>query len=319
MNNLAIQVPVSLLLDPDQTASAKVVWMALRLQPDAGPAKLETLTGLCRHTVLRGMRQVQACNRKQGGARVNVPAALLAERAVGAQAKVLYGLLQFTPDCRGQAGQFTYPTLRSFTHLGPNTLKRAIADLVDGKWIRLSQKNRLNPIHFTLGSPELARSREEASAADRRLKRAKHSGEAIMQEYLSMLIDSDQFTDNARPGFLINPITNERLELDRFYPPAEVAFEFHGAQHDRATGKYSQAQVEAQRLRDLIKAGICVYQGIRLVIVRAKDLSVHRMIKKIGQGMPLKDLTGQEPLIDLLEEASTVYCAAADAAGKSGN
>jgi hypothetical protein len=28
-----VQVPVSLLADPDQTASTKVVWMAMRLSP----------------------------------------------------------------------------------------------------------------------------------------------------------------------------------------------------------------------------------------------------------------------------------------------
>lgn len=318
LDNQPIQVPVSVLLAPDATASAKVVWMAVRLHPGAGPAELEAYTGLCRHTVLRGLSQVTACNRSAGGARVKVPVALLAERAVGAQAKVLYGLLQTTPNFRGQSGRFTYAALSGLTGLTPNTLRRAMADLSAGKWVRLAQANRVSPINFTLDSPAQAHRRDETNAAELRLKLSKFSGEAIMQEYLSLLIDSDQFTDNARPGFLVNPLTGQRMELDRFYPQAQVAFEFHGAQHDRATKKFSQEQVDAQRLRDLLKAGICLYAEIHLVIIRAADLSLQGMIKRIGRSMPLRDLAGYDRLIDLLEEASICYKAEAEAAEKAG-
>lgn len=132
-----------------------------------------------------------------------------------------------------------------------------------------------------------------------------------MQEYLSLLIDSDQFTENARPGSLVNPLSRERLELDRFYPPG-VAFEYNGAQHYRATERFTQAEAEAQRLRDLIKAGLCLYQGVRLVIIHAQDLTLQRMLARLSGGpLPLRDLAGQEPLIDLLEEASLRYRASA--------
>src|SRR2546428_13350012 len=103
-----VQVPVSLLLDPDQTPTTKVLWIAMRLSPAAGTTALAVQTGLSRHTVLSGRGQVMACNRSLGGRRVKVPGALLAERAVGAQAKILYGLLQATPNFQGQGGDFTY-------------------------------------------------------------------------------------------------------------------------------------------------------------------------------------------------------------------
>jgi hypothetical protein len=115
--------------------------------------------------------------------------------------------------------------------------------------------------------------------------------------------------------FLVNPQTGERLEFDRFYPP-NWAFEFHGAQHDGPTERSSQAEVEAQQLRDLIKAGICVYRGIHLVVIRAADLSLDGMIKRVGGSMPLRDLTGQEALIDLLEDASIAYRAASARRGR---
>jgi hypothetical protein len=307
MDTRVVQVPASLLLDPDRKASTKVLWMALRLHPAASRAELEVHTGLSRHTVLSGRSEATAYSPVPAGPRVKVPVALLADRSAGAQAKVLYGLLQ------AAGGPVTYASLSVRTKLGRHTLRRAMAELVGAGWVQTTQASRLSPIHFSLSSPEQTRSQADADVVRRRLKRAKFGGEALMQEYLSLLIDSEQYTDNARPGFLVNPQTNERLELDRFYPP-NVAFEFHGAQHDRATARFSQEEADAQHLRDLIKAGICLYQGIHLVIIRAEDLSVQRMTKKIGRSMPVRSLAGREPLIDLLEAASLTYRAAAPTA-----
>lgn len=306
MDHRVIQVPVSLLLDSDLTASAKVVWMALGLRPTVGPAELESATGLARNTILRAMHDVKGYRLARRGRPVRVPAALIADPTVGARAKVLFGLLQTTPDFRGGHGRFTYPSLSSRTHLSPNTLKHGIADLVGAGWVQTAQASRISPIHFTLGSPEQRRAEATAAQARRRMKRARFGGEAIMQEYLSLLIDSDQFTDNARPGFLVNPLTGERLELDRFYPP-NLAFEFHGAQHYGATDRCTQAESEAQHLRDLMKAGICLYRGIQLVLIHPDHLSLQGMKGRIGQIMPLRNLEGQEVLIDLLEEESIKY------------
>jgi hypothetical protein len=55
------------------------------------------------------------------------------------------------------------------------------------------------------------------------------------------------------------------------------------------------------------------------VIIHAVDLSLQGMTDKIGHSMPLRNLSGHEPLIDLLEDASLKYFAAADAARKSGD
>jgi hypothetical protein len=301
--NPVVQVPVSLLLDSDQCATTKVVWMAKRLGGASDLKRLTAQTGLSAPTVRRCLGHPLPT---PSGPRVKIPSALLAEQSVGAQAKVLYGILQTTPGFRGHGGAFTYSSLSAFTHLSRNTLRRALTELTGAGWLQVAQANQHSPIHFTLGRPEWRRSLDQAELARRRLKRAKHSGEALMQEYLTLLIDSDQFTDNARPGFLINPLTGERLELDRFYPPG-LAFEFHGAQHDRTTERFTQAEVDAQRLRDLIKAGLCLYSGIQLVIVRAEDLSLQGMIKKVGQAMPLRDLAGHDPLIEMLDGASLSY------------
>lgn len=318
MDNRMIRLPVPLLLRSDATASAKVLWMASQLQSPANPAELEVHTGLSRRTIQRALDPAATFSRNSGGPWVKVPAALLRDRSVSAHAKVLYGLLQTTPGFRGQKGHFTYAALCAVTGWGPNTLKRAIAKLKDAHWIRSTQRTRLSPLHFTLGSPALRRALAESVLAERRLKRAQYGGEAIMQEYLSLVVDSTQFIDNARPGFMINPLTGERLEFDRYYEqPSRVAFEFHGAQHFGATAKVTEAQAEEQRIRDLIKAGLCVYEEIRLVVVQTEDLSLQGMIQKIGGLLPLRDLAGREPLIDLLERASMTYQAEAAVARKA--
>lgn len=49
------------------------------------------------------------------------------------------------------------------------------------------------------------------------------------------------------------------------------------------------------------------------MIIHAEDRSLQGMAKKIGQSMPLQNLTGHEPLVDLLEEANLAYRASAAA------
>jgi hypothetical protein len=310
VDNRAVAVPVSLLLDPDLPPSWKLLWLAKQLNPAITPAGLAAQTGLSRRTLVRCLGQVTAKRDFPLAPQVKVPRALVVDRRVGAQAKILYGLLRTLPDSHGRQGEFTYASLCEYTHVGRNTLKHAIAELVGAGWAQVSQTNRLSPIRFRL-PPFQEQSMAEAIVAERRLKRATYRGEAIMQEYLSLLIDSDQFTENARPGFLVNPQTGERLEFDRFYPP-NLAFEFHGAQHDGSTERFSQEEVGAQRLRDLIKAGICYYRSIHLVVIRASDLSVDGILERIAGRMPLRELAGHEALIDLLENASMAYRAASE-------
>ena len=109
-----VRVPVSLLLDPELTPSAKVLWMALRLRSPAGPARAASLrarSGLARPTVRDGLARLttagwyaaaagEAIDRAPADAQVTVPGDLLADRSGGALGKVLYGVLQKTPQFR---------------------------------------------------------------------------------------------------------------------------------------------------------------------------------------------------------------------------
>jgi hypothetical protein len=160
---------------------------------------------------------------------------------------------------------------------------------------------------FTLRNPGLERQEAEVEQAMQRLNEAPFDGEALMREYLSLIVASDQFEDNATPGFLVNPFTGEELEFDRYYPPG-VAFEFQGAQHFGPTARFpDERKARNLRGRDVVKLGLCAARGIALVEVLPTDLTLKRMLAKVGSLLPLRRLDGHELLIACLEANSRTY------------
>lgn len=327
VNETVVQVPVSLMLDPSLPPSAKLVWMALRLPADSNPARVSLLmarTGLTRKTIGKGLSQLAdagwyatvagehtgAIDRAPAGARVPIPASLLSDHRVGVQGRLLYGCLQLTAQFTDPAGQITYTCLSGLTGTSLHTVRRAVRELAETGWLLITQRNQLAPIQFSLCNARAAHGKIEVEGAQRRLEAATFRGEALMREYLSLLVDSDQFEDDAAPGFLVNPLTGERMQLDRFYPP-DVAYEFNGPQHYGATDLFSREQAAQQRARDYMKLGICLTRGISLVVIHAEDLSLQTIRRKVGHLLPQRDLHGHEHLIAYLESVSRRYRLAA--------
>lgn len=319
----AIRVPVSLLLNPGLSPSAKLIWMALRLSGDGNPPRPEPLgadTGLSRKTVLKGLAELEAAGfpEADSGGRaaaitqatrddgVLIPAALVADRRVGVRGRILYGQLQSTPRFEPPTGRFTYVSLSRLTGNSLHTVKRALKNLAETGWLEMAQKSQRAPVRFTLRDPVSERGRAEVERIRRRLDEARFLGEALMRAYLSLLVDSEEYEDDAAPGFLVNPLTDERMELDRYYPPA-VAFEFNGPQHYGATERFSEESAAKQRGRDYMKLGICAERGIRLVFIHPEDLSLEGLRRKIGSLLPLRDLTGHELPVAFLETVSRRY------------
>jgi hypothetical protein len=119
-------------------------------------------------------------------------------------------------------------------------------------------------------------------------------------------VDRD-FEDNATPGFLINPLTGEEMQLDRFYPPG-VALEYNGPQHYGPTDLYpSDPEARKQRSRDLMKKALCAERGITLVVVHPEDLSLQRLRQMTDGLLPHRSLDGHEPLVAYLESVSLRY------------
>lgn len=332
-----ITVPLELLLFKGLTPAAKFLWITIHMDAVNGrkrshaPTQLARRTGLARSTVYAGLDRAKklgwlvsyrdsATGKKRWRAvrptsvsgvetwsthglrhlSVEIPVDLIKVRGtVRPQALICFGILQITAGFRRWAGQFKWAEFSRLAGLHVKTVKRAVRCLAEAGWIRIVQKNRLAPIRFRLQHADEARKFE----VQRRLERAEFKGEALMREILSVAVDSQDCVDNARPAFLVNPATGERLEFDRFYPLDRVAFEFNGRQHYEVTEWYSKEEVAAQRKRDAIKQLICREKKIELVVVRAEDLSFNTILEKIGDLLPLRNLQGYERTIKFLEEA----------------
>lgn len=304
-----VRVPFDLLFHPDLTPSAKLIWMLQAAQRTITTRRIDPAadSDLFRHTVRLASRQLVAAGWSApggpaGSTAAALPVHLLLDRRVSAQARVLYGILQGVPKfCAiDQSGRFTYTALRKQSGTGINTLKRAIAELTRTEWLLIAQKRARAPIEFVLGNPVATMVEAWVKKARWRIKRARNKGEAIMHEYLSLLIDSEDYQDNVKLGILVNPSTGERMEFDRYYPKG-VAFEFQGPQHFGNTDQFSKQEVADQMARDHMKRGICAKEGITLLEVRREDLSLNTMKRRVGTHLPLRDLTGLERLIEVLE------------------
>lgn len=295
--------PVDLLLSRELPPTTKVIWLVGNLAGSMDPAALEQRCNFSRPTVLKGLAQLQAAPKWSPFNLVPMPADLLEDHRVGAQAKILHGVLRLTPGFLSARGQFTYAELSQLTGGAINTVKRAILELKHTGWLVTDQPNQQAPIRFELLHP----GDRHAARAERKINLAEYKGEAIMREYLNLLVASRDFEDDAAPGFLVNPLTDERLQLDRFYPTPAVAWEYNGPQHYDGTELFTDEEALQQRGRDLIKAGICLLKGIHLEVVHAEDLTLERMQEKVGSLLPLRDLRGQGALIDYLNRRSAQY------------
>lgn len=314
---MTVRIPDRLLLDRGVSKSAKLIWLHLRLSPDGtqNPPPIRLLeqgAGLARPTIRNGLDQLAEAGWLNPMITANrtwaaIPRALIKDRNLGATAVLAYGVLQLTSGFRFPRGHFTYNQLRDLTGVAPKTWSAAIKELRDLHWVRTWHLEQNGPSYFTLENPDLDHKRREVAAAQRRLEKARFRGEALMREYLSLIVNSDEFQDDATPGFLVNPTTGEKIQFDRFYPP-DVSFEFNGPQHYSPTALYPDEEAfKKQRARDLIKIGLCKERNIKLEIVRAPDLALHRMQEIAGRHLPLRSLEGHEMLIRYLETQSRKY------------
>jgi len=314
---MTVRIPDRLLLDRGISKSAKLIWLHLRLSPEGikNPPPIRLLeqdVGLSRPTIRNALDQLGRAGWL--GSKItadrtwaSIPRALIKERSLGATAILAYGVLQLTPGFRFPGGHFTYDQLRDLTGAAPKTWSAAIKELRGLQWVRTWRGEQNGPSYFTLENPDLDHKRREVAAAQRRLEKARFRGEALMREYLSLIVNSDEFQDDATPGFLVNPTTGEKIQFDRFYPP-DVAFEFNGPQHYGPTALYPDEEAfRKQRARDLIKIGLCKERSIKLEIVRAPDLVLHRMLELAGRHLPLRNLEGHEMLVQYLETQSRKY------------
>jgi len=306
-----VKVPRLILLHEHLTPAAKLLWAALQLQPKNQEHLLQ-LCGLSRASIQPGQSQLQQYSLLKPllfpkGDWAYLPVDLLRNKTVHPQAKIMYGALQLVPTFSGGVVKVTMEQLAQLTRRHPSTVRRALSSLVDAGWLEVRRSGKTGLLTIAVLNPQLEAQKQTIAEIDRRLEKAPWRGEGIMREWLTFLIDRDNFEDDASPGFLVNPYTAEELKLDRLYPP-DVAFEFNGPQHYGPTQLYpSEEEARKQMARDLIKLAICMQRGIQLVVIHAEDLSLEGMLRRIPDGLPLRSLDYQEVVIAHLESLSRAY------------
>lgn len=321
------------------TPAAKLVWIRMRfdeLRSDKWPHRARLLVKrlcLARSTVYEALRQglatgwlvrdvdpvtgkqrwrtaVPVRNKEEDEtaddaepeASTTIPVDLIrAAHVLRPQAILCYGLLKALN--RRLKGSFKWAQLQKLAGLDLRTIKRAVRALVDARWMWIAQKNRRAPIYFGLRNADEAYKEEIA----RYLEKAGFVGEALMRSYLSLVSNTDECHDGARPEFLVNPASGERMELDRYYPLHRVAFEFNGKQHYVPTERFNKQQVAAQKKRDQLKQRICEGKGIKLIVVHPEDLSLVGILRKVGTLLPRKALRGFKETIRYLNFCAYRY------------
>jgi hypothetical protein len=93
-------------------------------------------------------------------------------------------------------------------------------------------------------------------------------GEARCREFLEFTFGK-RF-EKTRPSFLVNPVTNQTLELDCYNEELRLAVEYNGEQHYRYNKMMHQNSRDGFRnlqYRDHVKKELCERHGIHLIVV----------------------------------------------------
>jgi len=134
-----------------------------------------------------------------------------------------------------------------------------------------------------------------------------NKGEFLMKRYLDLRICSDEFIDNARPEFLVNPMTDELLEYDRYYM-SRVAFEFNGPQHHSTTKAFpDEKALKKIKTRDLVKRALSDKAGVKLITITAQDLRPDALGRRIPDDLPLNPIDDGGPYFKALARICSAY------------
>lgn len=175
--------------------------------------------------------------------------------------------------------------------------------LVEAGWLRLHAQGRhLKPLCWVPHRQQ----RILVAELENDFDMAPLGGEFLMGGLMALWIDCPRIISNARPDFLLNPKTGERLELDR-YIEGLLAAEFNGIQHYSETAKYNSKQVGDIKAYDLMKEGMCKKAGIPLISVATEDLCVEGMKRLFPPGTPLHYFDVEEPYARGLDKICAGY------------
>ncbi len=127
------------------------------------------------------------------------------------------------------------------------------------------------------------------------------------REILARTFEGFSEQDNVSPDWLVNPATNRRLKLDKFYPDAAIAVRFVGLTA-KGQGRQSDVELMDAEERDRVRAELCRLQGVQLVTVDpAEDIgkqvdglisALSRASRRLVQSdLPAKEKSQRVPVL----------------------
>lgn len=332
MKPKVISVPGELWSDRRLGEGARLLWCYLR---GAGSKhrvftykEVREATGLCQNSLLRHLgvldeqgwlkyektgRRSFRCKAvwKSGVTGLELPMDLILDPATAVPAKWVWGAIKNT------GGPLTYEELIQLTGYSHNSLMKYIGDLqakgwLQGSVIRSGRRKQFNLI--AVNSHDIKR-KAEVSTFYRCKRLAKQQadysvGQLLMAYMVEQLVQPVTLIENGQLRGLINPRTGGRLHYDLFIAAIGVALEFQGSQHDGPTERFpSLEEYEALRERDELKRTLSAERQIRLIEVRAEDLTFGRLAELLrAAGVPLNPNPKTKwHLYTLLERAAGEY------------
>lgn len=317
-------------------AKAKMFWCFLRVKEATHPVltfkEVREATGLAQNSVLKyfdllvaagWVRYTRRGNQftyktiwKRGRPAYRLPLDLICDREVPADAKLVYGTITRL------TRSFDYEELIRQTGYAQGTLCRYLGILLRRGWLQgsVSRAGRKKRFHVTTRNPHQERRKRDVDLFHRSKalarKRDRYSvGQLLLGYMVSLLVHESILVENGHLWGLVNFRTGGRLLYDLLLPVERVAMEFQGPQHDSPTELYpNEAEFRAQQARDALKRTLSERLGIRLLEVRAEDLSFPRvaaLLRSAGVLLKANPRAAAPHLYDLLEREAALYRAAA--------
>ncbi|NPV81876.1 MAG: hypothetical protein HPY52_16720 [Firmicutes bacterium] len=182
---------------------------------------------------------------------------------------------------------------------------RSCEALVSAGWLKLVKEGRgMRPVALI----PAAYQGKMAADLNARFSMVRYKGEFLMKCIVLFWVCCDLWVENARPGFLANPLTGEPLEYDLYLPNEAVAFEYNGDQHYATTEVYRcEAGVRQAQSHDLMKLALSISNGVTLVTVTRGDLSLEGIRRHLPGHLRLNDVDLDGPYAKALDKLCLMY------------
>lgn len=207
-----------------------------------------------------------------------------------------------------EAAPWTIKGLAATLNMSYETARQCVVRLESTGWVfsHLQPGRERGRLVYAWMPPELEQ--VVASALTQRRTTVSYFSEWLMRCLLDFLVADWAAFDDAHPDWLITP-KGARLQLDRWYVNADVAFEFQGEQHYQKGDRFVRTDDQlSRRLQyDGEKMRLCTLQGVDLIEVRGSDLEFEVFRELLPETLPLIPVRQTGPLARQLLGMSRQY------------